>query len=97
MVKKSELLENSLYLSLIGKELEVLDSKNPYLIGLKGLIVNETKNLFVIKTDKGMKKIVKHSIVFKVNIKGKNLKINGELLNLDIVTRIKKIKIKRSD
>ena len=44
-------------LGLIGKKVEVKDSRNPSLIGIKGEIVDETKNMLVIRTEKGEVKV----------------------------------------
>ncbi len=50
----------------IGKEIEVIDSRNRDYIGIKGKVIDETKNLLVIDTGKGIKKILKEGTKFKV-------------------------------
>ena len=61
----------------IGSTVEIADSKNKTLIGLKGKIENETKNMFTL--DNG-KKLIKSESVFNIKIGGKVFKIDGKLL-----------------
>lgn len=49
--------------SLIGKKIEVVDSGNKTLIGLKGVVVDETKNMVVLDNEK---KIIKKDAKIKV-------------------------------
>jgi len=71
--------------ALIGNVLEVLDSKNPTLKGVRGRIIDETRNTITIQTDKGTKKIVKEQVVLKVQDKT----IDGTRLIGKIHERIK--------
>lgn len=50
---------------LIGLFVEVINSNNPYLIGLKGKIIDETKKTFKIETERGRKILPKDVCVFK--------------------------------
>jgi len=61
----------------IGSRVEIADSKNKTLIGLKGKIENETKNMFTL--DNG-KKLIKSESIFNIKIGGKVFKIDGKLL-----------------
>lgn len=61
----------------IGAKIKVVDSKNKTLIGLKGKIENETKNMFTL--DNG-KKLIKSESIFSIPIGGKVFKIDGKLL-----------------
>lgn len=70
----------------IGSEIEVIDSKNKSLIGLKGKVINETKNTLTIKTKDSRKKIIKEQITIKINEKV----INGEKISIRPEERIKK-------
>lgn len=49
--------------SLIGKKIEVADSRNKTLIGLKGLVIDETKNMVILNNQK---KIAKKDAEIKV-------------------------------
>ena len=62
---------------LIGRNIEILDAKNKANTGLKGKIIDETRNTIKIKTKKGGKKmLIKKNITFKMNgttIKGEEI------------------------
>ena len=45
---------------LIGQNVTISDSKNKEIIGIKGNIIMETKNMFVINTENGKKNIPKN-------------------------------------
>ncbi len=61
---------------LIGLSVRVIDSRNKANIGLEGRIMDETKNLLIIKSRKGIKKIVKRDVVIEVE----GTKLRGEKL-----------------
>jgi ribonuclease P protein subunit POP4 len=63
---------------LIGLEVEVVGSTNKFHIGIKGLVVDETKNLLIIETSNGIKKIQKKGTNFMFIIPdGKKVKVDG--------------------
>lgn len=74
----------------IGLEVEVVDSPNPCEIGIKGKVVDETKNTLKILTEKGLKTVVKKGRVFRVKFAGKVLDVKGDLINFRPEERIKK-------
>ncbi|MAG38733.1 hypothetical protein CMO90_01465 [Candidatus Woesearchaeota archaeon] len=51
----------------IGLNIDIMKSKNSSLLGLKGQILDETKNTFKIKTTKGIITIMKNISTFKIN------------------------------
>lgn len=61
----------------IGEKLKVVDSKNKDVIGIKGKIIDETKNMFIL--DNG-KKIIKDQSVVEISIGEKKFRINGKIL-----------------
>jgi len=61
----------------IGLETKIIDSSNPQVVGLNGTIINETKSMFTINTEKGMKMIPKLTNDWGFSIKGKNLIVKG--------------------
>ena len=81
-----------LLISMIGKEIEVIESNNKNLIGVKGTLVYESANLFYIETKSGIKKILKSQVTIKTEFEGKPLKIDGRLLLSTVLSRIKKTK-----
>jgi len=61
---------------LIGLTIKIIDSKNKSNIWLEGKVIDEMKNLLIIKSKKKMKKIIKKDVVIEVN----GTRIDGEML-----------------
>ena len=76
---------------LIGSNIEVISSKNKTLIGLKGKVIDETKNTLTIKSDK-TKKIIKSHVTLKID----NKVVDGKKLSSRPEDRIKKWKNKKN-
>ncbi|MBU5678572.1 MAG: ribonuclease P protein subunit [Candidatus Aenigmarchaeota archaeon] len=74
---------NILLHELIGLECKVIGSKNKNHLGIKGRIIDETKNLIILETKKGIKKISKKGAIFRLKLE------NGivEILGNDILAR----------
>lgn len=72
----------------IGTEMEIIDSKNKSLVGVKGKISDETRNMFIL--DNG-KRIIKSQSTFKMKINKKNVEIDGNDLVGRPEDRIKKL------
>lgn len=93
---------------LIGLKVEVVESKNSSLVGLRGEIMNETKNTFLVAVRKKVKHVPKRNNTFsfslgrrqpfkKVALKRKSVKtvrVNGNILVARPEDRIK-IKVKK--
>jgi ribonuclease P protein subunit POP4 len=75
---------------LIGLEAEVMASNNKDLIGLKGKVVDETRNLIVLATDKGEKKILKKDVTLMIKINDEKIRVDGLVLVGKPEERIKK-------
>lgn len=75
---------------LIGSEIEITSSSNPNLKGIKGKIIDETKNMLLIETEKGVKKIIKNQIKMKLNTQRKIIEIEGKKIVGRPEERIKK-------
>ena len=63
----------------IGKNVEIIDSSNKDLIGIKGKIVDETKNMFEIEINNNTKKVQKKICKFK--FLPENLVVEGKIIN----------------
>lgn len=74
---------------LIGLPLEIEDSENKSLMGLKGTIIDETKNTFTIRTDEGDKKIMKDQVKVLVRKNSKIYRVDGRVLSKRPEERIK--------
>lgn len=64
----------------IGLEAEVVEAANKDLIGLKGTIVDETKNTLVIERQHRVKKLLKNQVTLKLRMDGKAIWIDGKML-----------------
>ena len=71
----------------IGETIKVFDAKNKKLIGVKGKVIDETRNMFMM--DNG-KKLIKEQCVFDVMFDNKKFRIDGKLLVGRPEDRIKK-------
>lgn len=61
----------------IGLHTEIVKSTNLQVIGLNGRIINETKSMFTINTEKGIKSIAKSINNWKFSIENKDVIIEG--------------------
>jgi ribonuclease P protein subunit POP4 len=65
----------------IGLETTVAKSSNPSCVGIKGTVINETRNTFVIMQSKKRKTIVKDQSVFHFTLPDATIvEIDGALL-----------------
>ena len=67
---------------LIGLDVKIIESENRLNMGIKGKIIDETKNIFIVKTEKRKKKIIKNQCVFEFKLKEKNIQLNGKSLTI---------------
>ena len=75
---------------LIGLTAEIIDSKNKSNIGIKGTIVDETKETIVIDADQGRKTLFKNNITLKIESNNQTVLIEGNVLSGRPKERIKK-------
>ena len=61
----------------IGLDTEIIKSTNSQVIGLNGRIINETKSMFTLNTQKGAKNIAKSNNDWKFSIEGKEVIVEG--------------------
>lgn len=85
-----------LVLELIGRDILVVAASNPLQKGISGSIVDETKNMLVIKTVSGIKKVPKQHSIVRVSFPGNRfVEIDGSVLALAPEKRISMHKRKR--
>ena len=70
-------IENISKHEFIGSHTEITDSTNSEVIGLNGRIVNETKSMFIINTENGVKSIAKSNNSWKFSVQGKDVVVDG--------------------
>jgi len=75
------------HIILLGKQVEVIQSSNRYEVGIKGLVIEDTKNKIKVRAENGVKILIKNSIVLMINDK----KIDGNLLIGKEEERIKRM------
>ena len=72
---------NILRHELIGLDVEVVEASNPSLVGIKGRVVDETRNTLVIEKCSGKEVVVPKDVaVFKFKLGDKYVKVIGSLL-----------------
>ncbi len=76
---------------LIGLECEVVESTNPLQIGLKGMVVDETRNMLAFLTDKGVKRVQKKGAKFKFKLNDDFKIVSGDRIMYRPHERTKKI------
>lgn len=75
---------------LIGLNTEIVNSLNKNNLGISGVIVNETKNMFTIRTDEKDKNIQKAENVFVMTLpSNRKVKVDGSIINVRPEDRIK--------
>ena len=62
---------------LIWLDTQIINSTNREVIGLNGTIINETKSMFTINTQNGMKNIPKSTNQWNFSIEGKETTLDG--------------------
>jgi len=67
---------------LIGLEAEVVESDNESLVGIKGHVIDETKNMVVIEQDGKEKSIPKKGSKFIFTLPdGSKVKVDGDIIS----------------
>ncbi len=75
---------------LIGLEIEVVDAANKALKGIKGIIVDETKNTLTIEHENKIKIVLKEQVTLNIKMGGHIVRIDGKMLLGRAEDRIKK-------
>lgn len=82
--------ENILQHELLGLHIRIITSTNKNQEGIKGIVVNETRNTIVISTDDGEKTVMKDQCKFSFKINFNWINVEGKLLVARPEDRIKK-------
>jgi ribonuclease P protein subunit POP4 len=73
--------QNVIRHELIGLRVKVVKSSNPVQDGIEGTIVDETKNLLVIMTPRGVKRVQKKFTVFELHLPDDTrVRVDGSVL-----------------
>jgi ribonuclease P protein subunit POP4 len=65
---------------LIGLKARVLQATNPSLVGIRGTIVDETRNMLVIRDAQKERAIPKKEVILEIGIQKEKVKIKGKEL-----------------
>ena len=74
----------------IGLDVEILNSSDPSIQGLSGMIVDETKNTFVVDIDGREKRISKK--IVRLGIRNTDIIVDGAKITYRPEDRIKKVR-----
>lgn len=75
---------------LIGLEVKVIESKNKSHEGIKGSVVDETRNTLIIRTCNGLKSIAKKDATFVFKVNEHKVIVKGSLIIGRPEARLKK-------
>jgi ribonuclease P protein subunit POP4 len=84
--------KNLLYSTFIGLEVEITNSSQRHLVGLKGTVTDETKNLIIIEKEGKETKIPKVSSTFLFTVdSGEKVEVQGKKMAFRPHERPKKV------
>ncbi len=90
-LKRKRLLRKLTFRSLIGSRVRIEVSPDPTQVGIEGVFLGETKNTIILKTRRGVKRILKKGIFLTIYVSGdKIIRLPGELLAGRPEDRVKK-------
>lgn len=69
--------ENISQHEFIGLKAQVTSSTNPKIVGINGTIINETKSMFSLRTERGVKLIPKSNNYWKFNVNNQQILVDG--------------------
>jgi ribonuclease P protein subunit POP4 len=73
--------QNILFHELIGLDVTVVYASSPSLVGIAGLIIDETRNTVRIKTKSGLKMVGKKEVILRTRLpEGKVVDLDGSAL-----------------
>ena len=74
----------------IGKHVTITDCRDPTFHQVAGIIIDETKHTFLIKTSQKVKRIAKQIATFTLHQQGKEMHLKGSTICFRPEDRIKK-------
>lgn len=80
---------------LIGRRVTIKECTDPSWANKSGIIIDETKNTFLIEIDNKQKRIAKNIAEFEFEHDGKKTTLEGSRLTYRPEDRIKKSKVKK--
>ncbi len=77
---------------LIGLNVKIIKCTDPNWEGKKGIVLDETKNTFLLEINGEQKRIAKKSATFEFAYDDKKISLNGADINYRPEDRIKKVR-----
>jgi ribonuclease P protein subunit POP4 len=74
----------------IGLKVKIVNSTDPTLQGLKGIVRDETMNTFTIETSGTLRQVQKQKTTFSAELPTENVEVDGSLLRFRSEDRVKK-------
>ncbi len=75
----------------IGKHIKIINSKNPFEVGLEGNVVDETFHLLTVKNGSKLRNLFKKNLIFSLQIDDKTIIIDGKKIEKRSEDRLKVI------
>ena len=72
--------ENITMHELIGLDTTIVQSNNEKIVGLSGKVIDETKSMLILNTEKGIKKIPKDKSHWKFSLENAEAVVAGNML-----------------
>ena len=74
---------------LIGRSVAVVRSTDPSLVGIRGLVIDETRNTLVVEAAGREKRVPKHGARFRFDVQG-GVEVDGDEILFRPEDRVKK-------
>jgi ribonuclease P protein subunit POP4 len=65
---------------LIGRHVKIKECTDPAFVNVSGMVIDETKNTFLIETEGKQKRIAKNTATFEFEYKEKKITVKGSRL-----------------
>lgn len=88
--------ENIAAHELIGLNATILESPDKKKQGIKGKVIDETKNLLVLETKNGLKQLPKKECIFEFELGNEKALVSGKSILEKPENRIKNFKVKKN-
>jgi len=75
---------------LIGRQVKIKKCTDPNWVNVSGIVIDETKNTFIIEFENKQKRIAKNTAIFEFEYEGKRTIVDGSQLLFRPADRIKK-------
>lgn len=73
----------------VGREISVTRARNPLYLSVQGLVMDETKNTFVIRTKEGDRRIPKNGNTFRIETASEKFEVAGNTILYTVEDRIR--------